>query len=165
MPAPFAIPPTTNPPASATAIFGPESVVRIALAAAAPPVGGEPAAAARTPASILSSGRWTPITPVERTTTSSGCKPELGGHGCRCLGSASPARPVAAFATPALIDHRLRLGDLEMAPRDRHRSCLHPVRVHIAAPTAGARANERHVGGPEGRMPAVTPLRRTLWRR
>ena len=39
MPAPFAMPPTVKPPARATATLGPESVVRIAFAAASPPSG------------------------------------------------------------------------------------------------------------------------------
>ena len=41
IPAPLAIPPTVKPPARAAASFGPESVVRIAPAAASPALGGE----------------------------------------------------------------------------------------------------------------------------
>ena len=70
MPAPLAMPPTTNPSPCATACFGTVSVVMIASAATAPPSPESAACAARTPSSSCSAGSGRPISPVEQTTTS-----------------------------------------------------------------------------------------------
>ncbi len=56
MPAPLAMPPTTNPSPWATACFGTVSVVMIASAATAPPSSESAACAARTPSSRRSAG-------------------------------------------------------------------------------------------------------------
>ena len=69
IPAPFAIPPTVNPPTLTSASFGPESVVRIAPAAWSPPPGESSATASVMPARMRSSGSLGPITPVDSTTT------------------------------------------------------------------------------------------------
>src|SRR3546814_4265645 len=73
MPTRFTVrPPTT---ACATAAFGKVSVVMIVAAASSQPHGGA-AKAASNPASALSMGRGTPITPVEETNTSEGWRSE-----------------------------------------------------------------------------------------
>ena len=103
IPAPFAIPPTVKPSCEASAVFGPLSVVRIASAAGGPPSGESATAASSTPARSFASGSRGPITPVESTTTSAGRSPSAAATWTAvCSASSSPARPVAAFATPAL---------------------------------------------------------------
>ena len=103
IPAPFAIPPTVRPSRATTAVFDPLSVVRIASAAASPPSAESAAAAASTPARSFSIGSRGPITPVERTTTSSGRIPSRSATRSAVVrASTSPGTPVAAFATPAL---------------------------------------------------------------
>ena len=71
IPEPFAIPPTVNPSSETADSFVRVSVVRIAFAASAPPDAASSAAAVRRPASTFSSGSSVPMTPVERTSTSS----------------------------------------------------------------------------------------------
>ena len=55
------MPPTVKPSSSTTAVFGPESVVRIASAASAPPAAESASAAPSTPASNDSIGSRGPI--------------------------------------------------------------------------------------------------------
>ncbi len=71
IPEPFAIPPTVNPSSETAASFVFVSVVRIASAASGPPAGESAGTASRRPPSTFSSGSSAPITPVERTSTSS----------------------------------------------------------------------------------------------
>ena len=71
IPEPFAIPPTENPSSETADSFVRVSVVRIASAAAGPPCRDRAGTASRRPPSTFSSGSSTPITPVERTSTSS----------------------------------------------------------------------------------------------
>ncbi len=75
IPAPLAIPPTTQPPPSATAVLCTVSVVLIAIAAFSPPCADRPAAARPMPGRSLSIGSRTPISPVEATAISPAPQP------------------------------------------------------------------------------------------
>ncbi len=159
IPAPFAIPPTTNPSPSTAACLGQRSVVRIAFAAPSPPSGASAADASRTPARTRSMGSGTPITPVERTTTSSGCSPRADAVSAAVSSaSATPAAPVAAFATPALMTTACG----SAAPRCRFDTTTGAARtrfvVQTAAPTARAVDRTTARSGPDRRIPACTPL-------
>ena len=107
IPEPLAIPPTvTSLPATSivTATFlGYVSVVIIASAAVSPqafvsPISGNTFS---TPESILSIGRFTPITPVEQTNTFSASTPISSPNlPAVALASSIPCCPVQAFALP-----------------------------------------------------------------
>ncbi len=155
MPAPLAIPPTVNPPALACASFGPESVVRMASAAASPPSAESRAAADETPASTRSSGRRTPITPVERTTTASLTIPSASPTATAVASaSASPAAPVAAFATPALTTTACGSASREVTTGHEHRRRLHAVgRPERGTDRGPRRADECDVGLARGADP------------
>ena len=76
MPAPFAIPPIDQPSACLnSAVLGFESVVIIAWAAIAPLVELRFATAAEVPARSFSRSSWSPINPVEQTSTSPALSP------------------------------------------------------------------------------------------
>ncbi len=106
IPAPFAIP-TTLPrrplhAKEARATFGPESVVRIACAAASTPDGERRACASGRAARIFRSGRTTPMTPVDATRTSRFGTRRRSAAASRTRRAASrPGFPVTAFAQPA----------------------------------------------------------------
>ncbi len=103
IPEPFVMPPTVKPSPCATAVFACVSVVRIASAASSPPPVESAAAAASTPASTRSIGSGAPITPVESTTTCSGCRSSSDAvRSAVAMASDSPCAPVAAFAIPEL---------------------------------------------------------------
>ncbi len=106
IPAPFAIAPTraaTPPTANGTVTsLGRVSVVMMARAAKAPPSQDSAATARGIPSRSLSMGRWTPMTPVEATTTSSGRHPKaVAVSDAISRASRSPRSPVAALAHPA----------------------------------------------------------------
>src|SRR5438445_571526 len=93
------MPPTVKPSRETAAVFGPESVVRIAVAAASPPAAESAAASGPTPASIWSIGSVAPMTPVDSTTTSVASRPiasaglwveEVGGRGRPSRGGGGP---------------------------------------------------------------------------
>ncbi len=75
MPAPLAMPATVKPSRFTTTVFGTVSVVMIATAAAVPPSVASPAVANCAPASNLSIGNRSPISPVEHTATESEATP------------------------------------------------------------------------------------------
>ena len=105
MPDPLATPTssTVRPPTSARADapFGKVSVVPIARATCSQLAGGA-AAASASPASALSTGSGTPMTPVEDTNTSSGAQPVIHATLAAIASTASrPAAPVKALALPA----------------------------------------------------------------
>jgi hypothetical protein len=70
MPAPLAIPPIVQPLPSTTTCLLTESVVMIAAAASGPPSDDRVASAASMPLSTSSRSFFSPISPVEQTTTS-----------------------------------------------------------------------------------------------
>ena len=84
------------------ASFGRVSVVMMARAALAPPLTTESSRAARgMPVANGSSGRCSPITPVEATSTSAGAQPRTSlAMAAVSRAAASPRSPVAAFALP-----------------------------------------------------------------
>ena len=153
------MPPTTKPSPYATAVFGPASVVRIASDAAGPPPVERAAAAASTPARIFSIGSRGPMTPVERTTTSSGASPSERAT-CSAVetASSSPGRPVAAFATPALITTAWGSARSRWRRETTTGAAWTRFLVHIAQPTAGTSERTSATSGfPDGRIPAETP--------
>ncbi len=136
MPAPFAMPPTVKPGPWATATLGPESVVRIASAAAPPPDGESASDAARRPTSTRSSGIRTPITPVERTSTSSGeSASSFAAPSAIASASASPSAPVAAFAEPELITTACGSASSRCRLETTTGAACTRFAVHMAAPT------------------------------
>src|SRR3546814_4168757 len=87
--------------ACATAAFGKVSVVMIVAAASSQPNGGAEKAASN-PASALSMGRGTPITPVEETNTSEGWQPRCPATRAAIASTAArPRLPVKALLLPA----------------------------------------------------------------
>jgi hypothetical protein len=159
IPAPLAIPPTTNPAPCAMDVFGPASVVRIASDAAGPPPGESVAAASSTPLTIFSIGSRGPMTPVERTTTSSVASPSSPAV-CTAVATASssPARPVAAFATPALTTTACGSAASRWRRETTTGAAWTRFRVHSAQPTAGVSERTRATSGfPDGLIPADTP--------
>ena len=147
IPEPFAIPPTVNPSSVTAASFVFVSVVRIASAASGPPSAESAGAASRRPPSTFSSGSSAPITPVERTSTSSASRSSSRpASAAVASASSSPRSPVAAFATPELIDDRLRLGRREMLLRDDDRRGEHLVDGEHRRPDRGhGRADDGEV--------------------
>ena len=159
IPAPFPIPPTTKPSPPATAVFGPASVVRIAWDAAGPPPGERVAAAASTPLNSFSIGSRGPMTPVDRTMTSSGASPRSRAvYAAVAAASSSPGRPVAAFATPALTTTACGCASSRWRRETTTGAAWTRFRVHIAHPTAGTSERTSATSGfPDGRIPAETP--------
>ena len=121
------------------------SVVRIA-SAASPPPSGESSISPR-PASSFGIGSFTPITPVERTSTCSGSIPSSA----RGLGRGRERVQLTLLAgrrvRDAGVDHdRLRLGLGEVRLRDEHRRGLDAVgREHPGADGGHGRAHDREV--------------------
>ena len=159
IPAPFAIPPTVTPSREATAVFGPLSVVRIASAAASPPSGESASAAASTPASRRSIGSLGPITPVERTITSSGRSARRSAtRAAVARASSSPGAPVAALATPAFTTTACGSASPRCLRETVTGAAWTRFRVHMAQPTAGPSERTSATSGlPDGRIPAETP--------
>ncbi len=108
IPAPLAMPPMMMGPPGVSrrtaTCFGLVSVVMIARAASTPPSGESFAAASRSPPDTLSTGRGTPMTPVESTNAVCGGSP-AASSAARAIARAasSPAAPVHALATRAFI--------------------------------------------------------------
>ena len=161
MPAPFAMPPTVNPAPTTELCFGPRSVVRIASAAAPAPVHAESACRiAHCRGARFSSGSGTPMTPVDRTSTSSGRRPSALAslRGCLLRIGRCRARPVAALATPELTTtacgcafSRCRRETVTGA------ACTRFV-VQTAPPTAAGSERTSARSSPERRIPACTPV-------
>jgi hypothetical protein len=98
------MPPTVKPAPCATASFAYVSVVMIAVAESVPPSSESAAAAFRTPAITFESGSVVPITPVERTSTSSVSRPSRRAVSAAVARASSrPRSPVAALATPEFV--------------------------------------------------------------
>ena len=106
MPAPLAMPPTaTTPPGNvilAARCLGRVSVVMMAFAAALPFSADRSSATMPRPGTTLSSGNWTPMTPVDRTKNCSG-RQSNSPAAARCISRAAfiPCFPVQALAIPA----------------------------------------------------------------
>ena len=139
------MPPTVNPARETTASFAWVSVVRIASAASAPPSAAS--SISPSPARSFGIGSFTPITPVERTSTSLGVDPEQASG----LGSGRERVELALRARrgvrDARVDHdRLRLGLGEVRLRDEHGRGLDAVRgEHPGADGGDGRADDREV--------------------
>ena len=109
----------------------------IASAASAPPSSESAATAGSSPGSSLCSGSRAPITPVERTSTSSASRSSSRAASAAVASASSlPRSPVAAFATPELITTACG----SASARCSRLTCRHAawtlLRVNIAAPTA-----------------------------
>ena len=131
----------------------------IASAASAPLSSESAATAGSSPGSSLCSGSRAPITPVERTSTSSASRSSSRAASAVVASASSlPRSPVAAFATPELITTACG----SASARCSRLTCRHAawtlLRVNIAAPTA--RGTERTIARsfrPCRRIPAATP--------
>ncbi len=101
MPAPFAMPPTRHPSPSTTTVFARVSVVMIARAASSPPSADRRFAAESTPSSSTSPSSWSPMSPVEQTSTSPEEMPsaDAAASAVRCV-TWNPSGPVKQFAPP-----------------------------------------------------------------
>src|SRR3954452_2625491 len=164
MPAPFAIPPTVQPPSGplrcCTVVFGTESVVMIARAASGPPSSESAWTAAETPAVSLSIGSRTPISPVLATATSTAPRSSWAAA-CSAVACVSwkPSGPVHALAPP------------ELRTTARARSPASTCRLHstgaagkrLVVKTAAAASSGPWLsttatsGAPEDLRPAATP--------
>src|SRR3954468_15185976 len=164
MPAPFAIPPTVQPPSGplrcCTVVFGTESVVMIARAASGPPSSESAWTAAETPAVSLSMGSRTPISPVDATAMSIAPRPSSPAA-CSAVAWVSwkPSGPVQALAPP------------ELRTTARARSPASTCRLHstgaagkrLVVKTAAAASSGPSLtttatsGAPEDLSPAATP--------
>jgi hypothetical protein len=108
IPEPFVMPPTRKVPAAVTtstaADFGNGSVVMMASAASAPPVAESAAAAFGMPVRSEGIFRFTPMTPVDATSTWSGAQPTAAAvRVVISCASARPCGPVQALAQPLLL--------------------------------------------------------------
>src|SRR6266566_6054059 len=108
IPAPLAIPPTVIMPAGVSKrtaqCLGRVSVVMMARAASGPPSAVRCAAAVCRPLLICSSGRGTPITPVESTSAVRAGRPAAcSAAWAMARAATSPGPPVHAFATRAFM--------------------------------------------------------------
>ena len=108
IPEPLVMPPTRTRPSgrviSTAADFGKGSVVMIASAAAAPPSVDSASIAAGMPARRAGIFRFTPMTPVEATSTSRGSQPmPCAASTVISRASARPCGPVQALAQPLLV--------------------------------------------------------------
>ena len=100
-----------------------------------------------------------PITPVERTRTWSGSRPSAAAAWAAVANRVLLARGARRGVRDARVDHhRLRLGELEVAPRDDDRRRQHAIRrPHRAADRRHRRHDERDVrlaGRPDPRRHA-----------
>ena len=160
IPEPFAIPPTTKPSPCATASFAYVSVVMIAVAASAPPCWESPAAAERTPATTLLSGSGVPITPVDRTSTSSVARSSRrAASAAVAYASSRPRSPVAAFATPEFVSTACGCASSRCSLQSTTGAASTRFAVNIPAPVAGTseRTSERSRRS-FLRIPQCTPL-------
>ena len=167
MPDPFAIPPSRTswlPICNSNAwLFATKSVVRIAVAAAAP--ASELAANASTKGSIAvnntSIGIGTPITPVEQINTSSWAKPSRSAKAAVALKlSIKPRSPVQALAWPEFISTALAVPWL-CCNLSTHRSTqpartMFVVKTPAATAASGAKRSARSCL-PLALSPAVMP--------
>ena len=108
MPAPLAMPViVTSRPATVSrrdAHLGRVSVVMIPCAASSQPSACNAASAAGNPATSRNSGNGSPMTPVEKGSTSSGVQAVSSARVWQLASaSANPCRPVPALALPVLI--------------------------------------------------------------
>ena len=168
MPAPFAIPvtlkvcPSQVTPADAT--LGRVSVVRIPRAAAAQPSGVSASRAAGIARQIISTGRCSPMTPVENGSTVDSSTPQAAATAsAQARASARPRGPVPALALPVLISR------YRGAPPQAAKACLASVtgaaqnalRVNTAAQCVpGASSTRTRSSRPALRTPAATVPRR-----
>src|SRR5688572_21803842 len=107
IPEPFAVPPTMKRPLPVSTViacsFGNGSVVMSACAMSLPLPRASAAAAVRMPGTTLSILRFTPITPVDATSTCSTPQPRAAAASLTIRSaSAMPCVPVHAFAHPLL---------------------------------------------------------------
>jgi hypothetical protein len=104
-------------------------------------------------------GNGTPMTPVERTTTSSARSPSSvpTSVAVRCA-SAIPAAPVAAFATPALTTTAWGSATARCLRETSTGAARTRLVVHTAPPTARGMERTRATSGDARRIPADTPL-------
>ena len=105
MPDPFAMPPTRKVPAAVSTLtacdLGNGSVVMIARVAASAPATESSRAAASMPARTFAGSSWTPITPVDATSTCSGRHPRASAAAAAMSrATVIPAAPVHALAHP-----------------------------------------------------------------
>jgi hypothetical protein len=159
IPAPFAIPPTVNPVPAASACFGPLSVVRMATAASSAPSAESAATPRGSPARTLFIGKGAPISPVERTRTSSVSNPsrEAASSAVRSAFSI-PGAPVAAFATPELTTTACGSAQPRCRRETMTGAAWTRLVVQTAAPTAGTSDRVIARSSAERRIPARTPL-------
>ena len=109
IPAPLLIPVTVTVTPSCTnwrlAPLGRVSVVMIPAAASAQRSSARSARAAGNAASILATGRGSPITPVEYGSTEVSATPASSASLAQvCAAAARPASPVPALALPVLVN-------------------------------------------------------------
>ena len=123
------MPPTVKPPLCATATFGPESVVRIAAAAASPPSAESSPAAARAPASTFLERQAGADDAGRENEHLLRLEPERAGEtDSRGDGVLLALRPRRRIRDAGVDQHGLRLGEREMALRNGDRSRLDAVR-------------------------------------
>ena len=163
MPAPLAMPATVKPSRFTTTVFGTVSVVMIATDAAAPPSVDSSAVADCTPASSLSIGNRSPISPVEHTATESEAIPSSSAaRSAVATVSAYPFGPVQALAPPELriTARRLPSCRIERVHRTGAACTRLPVNTPAAACSGPSLTTRARSGRPDGLSPAVTPAAR-----
>ena len=168
MPEPLAIPPTRNVPFALTismaASLGNGSVVMMPSAASPPPVGESAAAAMVMPRSTLAMSSFTPMTPVDATSTDDGSTPSVAAvRSAIALAWVIPSTPVQALAQPLLTtiaaawppDAASRLRDTRIG------AAWARLVVNTAAAGTGRSAATRVRSClPEALMPHATPAAR-----
>ena len=161
MPAPFAMPPIAQWCGEwYSAVLGTVSVVMIASAAAGPPSSDRSWVASSMPASTLSMGSRTPISPVEQTATSVTSAPIASAvHSAICRASARPARPVQALAPPELSTTAASRPSATASRDHSTGAALNALLVNTAAAWASGPllTTRARSGRPDALMPAVTP--------
>ncbi len=168
MPAPLAMPPTRKVPAGVVtdtaADFGALSVVMIARAASACAALESAFAASPAPLRSLSRSSWTPMTPVDATSTCSGAHPTMDAtKSAELRATARPSGPVHALAQPLLTTTaRARPPLRARCSRDTSTgaaSALLVVNTPAAAAGASATTSARS-RAPVFLMPHATPAAR-----
>ena len=138
------------------------SVVRIASAAAAPPLSESSPAARAMPCATASIGSSLPITPVEQTTTSPASMPSARAVSLAIVRASSrPWAPVQALALPELTT-TARARPSARCSRDTSTGAA-ARRLFVNAPAAVAspsQASSARSGAPEALIPQVTPAAR-----
>ena len=166
IPAPLPITPMrTSPPLSAQVtmlVLAHASVVRIASAAAAPPVPESSPAACAMPRSTASIGRGLPITPVEQTTTSPAEMPSACAvAAAMARASCMPRAPVQAFALPELTTIARARPSARCSRESTTGAAARRLRVKAPAALAlPSQATRARSGAPEALIPQVTPAAR-----